>query len=62
VLKTATRTYNDGHTMQAIVGTAGFLGFQYTHATTGFGRLKLMSLDDVERAEPWFPDTYFGDW
>ena len=62
VLKTATRTYDDGHTMQAIVGTAGFLGFQYTHATTGFGRLKLMSLDDVERAEPWFPDTYFGDW
>ncbi len=55
ILKTDSRTYDDGHTMEALVGTAGYLGFQYTHATTGFARLKLMSLDEAIRAEPWFP-------
>jgi SAM-dependent methyltransferase len=61
ILKTESRTYDDGHTMQALVGRAAFIGFQYTHATTGFGRLKLMSLDDAEHAEPWFPQPSFDD-
>jgi hypothetical protein len=39
-----------------VVGRAGYLGFQYTHATTGFARLKLMSIDDASRSEPWFPE------
>jgi hypothetical protein len=61
ILKTASRTYDDDHVMEAVVGTAGFLGFQYTHATTGFARLRLMSLDEAEKAEPWFPQPAFDD-
>jgi 2-polyprenyl-3-methyl-5-hydroxy-6-metoxy-1,4-benzoquinol methylase len=59
ILKEESRTYDDGHTMEAVVGTAGFLGFQYTHATTGFARLKIMSLDEAGTAEPWFPQPAF---
>ena len=55
ILKTESRTYDDDHKMEAVVGTAGYLGFQYTHATTGFARLNLMSLDEALRAEPWSP-------
>jgi SAM-dependent methyltransferase len=56
ILKTDSRDYDDGHFMDAVVGRAGYLGFQYTHATTGFARLKLMSIDDASRSEPWFPE------
>ena len=64
ILKTHSRNYDDGHTMEAVVGTAGFLGFQYSNATTGFARLKLMSLDEAATAEPWFPEPAFtfDDW
>lgn len=62
ILKTGSQTYDDGHTMEAIVGTAGYLGFQYTHATTGFARLKLMSLDEALRSEPWFPSPQPIEW
>ena len=55
VKKKEVRTYDDGYAMEALVGHVGYLGFQYTHATTGFARLKLMSLDEAEHAEPWFP-------
>ena len=54
ILKTKSQTYFD-YTMDAVVGTAGYLGFQYTHNAEGFARLKLMSLDEAETVEPWFP-------
>lgn len=62
ILKTESRTYDDDDKMEAVVGTAGYLGFQYTHATTGFARLKLMSLDEAFRAEPWFPAPPPVEW
>jgi hypothetical protein len=55
IFKKESRTYDDDHTMEAVVGRTGFLGFQYTQATTGFARLKLMSIDEADRADPWFP-------
>ena len=58
ILKTKSQTYFD-YTMDAVVGTAGYLGFQYTHNAEGFARLKLMSLDEAETVEPWFPPPAF---
>lgn len=43
-----------GITFHAVVGTANSTGFEFTHGTSGFARLKLIALDAVETAQPWF--------
>lgn len=54
ILKEETKTYSDGHTMRATVGRTPFFAFQFTHATTGFVRLRLLPLSHATTAEPSF--------
>jgi hypothetical protein len=56
IAKAESRTYDDGHIMKGIVGTAGNVGFRFTHATTGFARLQLMSAMDALEYGPGFPE------
>jgi hypothetical protein len=55
LLKQDSRTWEDNLRLHAVVGTAKNKGFQFTHATSGYARLKLISLDTAATAEPWFP-------
>jgi len=47
ILQTAEKTFNDGHTMQKLIGTAGSLGFLFSRATTGYADLRLVPATQV---------------
>jgi len=55
MLKEESQTWEDGPRFHAVVGTADSTGFEFTHATSGYARLKLIPLDKAAKAEPWFP-------
>ena len=61
ILKRETRSYGDGHDMEAVVGRSGAIGFQFTHATTAFAQLTFIPAHDIAWAQPWCPELdFFG--
>jgi SAM-dependent methyltransferase len=59
VLREESRTWEDNLRLHGVVGTADRKGYEFTHATSGYARLKIISLDAALTAEPWFPPEDF---
>jgi SAM-dependent methyltransferase len=60
VVRTTTRRFDDGHTMLVEAGRAGAIGYLFARATTGYTKLRLCDLVDVENLTPSFEIEHLG--